>query len=577
MSTHSEFLDELEKSGNGHFTLEESSGRAILRVFPPGPDGRPVRLPEILARLELYNLHDVDRIEIEDIVQDADGKEYDIGEWKTPDPVDAKIEVEIDEDKMSATISIKPPLHKGAEASEERIRAALKEAGVVYGVDENILRSLLENSNSEITGPRDKILSAGARRIRRMVLARGRPPIEGKHGAIKHRFNPNPRTRPKIIPGERNQERVDFKSLNVIQTCVEGDLLAEIADSVPGEIGFNVLGEEIPAGEIRGAALHEGKNTRLSSDARSLYAAIAGQVRIIERQDLNAARIEVEEVLQLEAVDYSTGHIEFPGTVSIQGTVLDGFQVKAQGDIIIERSVGAVQLKAGGDIILSGGVVSRGQASIQAGGDIYAKFAQVAALHARGNVFIEEVAMHARIVAGQDLIVEGGRGEIIGGNSLCGRLLRARKIGARNETETLVTVGVSPEIMEELERWEEEYNEKRGTMDKVNIHLSQIEEARKRGKEYEENQDETYEKLTLIRDKYQKLLIALDEQRETIYANIKPGKEACVESQEGMYPGVEISFGAGVQRYKIDQRPLHSYCRFILEENRIILRHSDLL
>ncbi len=570
MERHQDFLDKLEESRNGHFLLEERLGRAMLQVFAPGGKGTPVRLTDVMARVSLFGLRNFDKALIESVVEDADGQAHDIGEWVMPDPVDAKLEVQIAEDKFSVEILVRPPVHGGRAVTDDFIRSTLGEHGVVFGIlDEQVAKIVAHY------GP-DNSKKPESRKPSRAVIARGKRPVPGKNGTVEHEFNPNPRARPEVKPGERTGERVDFRNLNVIQSCEADALLARITDSVPGQPGMNVLGEVAHPPEVEGARLHMGRNTRLSDDQKELYANIAGQVRVEDRPDSGSARIDVEEVLRLESADYSTGHIDFPGTVVLAGTVLDGFEVNAEGDIVIEKSVGNVRLKAKGDIILSGGIVSRGQASVQAGGDLYARFIQSSTAFSAGSIFIEEAAMHARLTAARDILIEGGRGELIGGTAVCGRLLRVRKLGARNETSTRITVGLSPEVMEQLQALEDEYLEKSATLQKVEMHIAQIEEARKRGKQYEENQDETFEKLKVIRGKYETALANLDEQRESLYARIKPNPSAAVEAEMGAEPGVEIHFGAGIKRYLVERRPIHTYCRFIIEENSIVLRHSDL-
>lgn len=90
-----------------------------------------------------------------------------------------------------------------------------------------------------------------------------------------------------------------------------------------------------------------------------------------------------------------------------------------------------------------------------------------------------------------------------------------------------------------------------------------------------EAEDEaTLEKLRTIREKYAGVLQNLEEQRKYLYTTIEPSPEAVVEAAEALYPGVEVYFGAGVKRYRVEGRAHFGPSRFTLEDGRIILRHS---
>ena len=577
MESHADYLHKLEKNRKGSFLVENRGGRAYLRVDPPGESGARVRPRDVLARLELFGLEGYDPDEIEDIVLAQEGVAREICEWSEPDPEDARVRVDVSEDRMSATIEAERPRRGGAPLSEEMIREALRKAGVLYGVFEKSIRDLLLSARGETDASGGETASLPRGRVVRALIARGKPAEAGMNESIQFYFEPRPRPRPRPrVPGASELAPVDFRKLDVIQTCRAQSLLAQIVEGSAGEEGRNVLGEKLEPPVLERASLEAGANVRLGDDGRTLHSLIDGHVRAFYDPEKRRARIDVAEVLRLDEVNYSTGHVDFPGTVLVEGGALDGFRIRAEGDIIIKKSVGNVNLKARGDIILTGGIVSRGTGSIQAGGSVYARFVENAVVHARGSVYIEEAAMHARIAAGTDIVIEGGRGELIGGVVLCGGMLKARKFGARNETETVLTIGLSPDVMEELERLENEYLEKREILDKIRIRLDQMDQAARRGREPEPDQDETRAKLEIIRENYGEAIQNLEKQRTALYARIKPSPGACAEALEEVYPGVEINFGAGIRSYRVLNRPIRAYCRFVLEEGSLVLRHSDL-
>ncbi|MBE7437914.1 MAG: DUF342 domain-containing protein [Spirochaetales bacterium] len=558
MSSHSEFLQRLDASDPGRFSLTADQGQAMLTVHPPGAQGKPVVLSSVIARLELMGLSGWDKARIAEIVAVCDGRPHAVCPWVEPAPVDAQVHVLIAEDAMSADIEITPPAFQGKEATLADLHVALQTAGVLHGIEESSLDRLLAMQGEE---PGAGALPLRFRSAVRLTVAHGTAPRPGQPAQIKHSFDPAPRKAPDADPSSR----VDFRKLHVIQTCEENTLLARILPGLSGEMGLTVRGEPITLSEPHKVTLLAGHGARMEGD--SLFADIAGQVRISERDGLTT--ISVEEILKLKNVDFSTGHIDFPGTVLVEERILEGFKVEAGGDIIAGKSVGQVILISAGDIILSGGAA--GNAIIQAGGDIYARFVQNSTLSSKGSIMIEEMAMNSRLTAGAAILLETGRGELMGGESVASQRIVCRKAGSRAETRTGLTAGIKPEVMEELLRMENELRESTETLRRIEAHLLQIEESqRKHGK----SDQETYDKLKTLSEHYRSIQENLQKQRERIYATLEPDAGAEIIVLEAIYPGVEITFGAGIRRYVQERKPSFLYTRFVPGEGRVMVLHT---
>ena len=79
--------------------------------------------------------------------------------------------------------------------------------------------------------------------------------------------------------------------------------------------------------------------------------------------------------------------LDFEGSISIRGTVQNGFSVIAKGDISIEGPEGvsgANLIKSiDGDIYIRGGIFGLGETRIEAGGSIFVKHVNEANLYRR--------------------------------------------------------------------------------------------------------------------------------------------------------------------------------------------------
>ncbi|HNN60864.1 MAG TPA: FapA family protein, partial [Leptospiraceae bacterium] len=462
-----EDIEALFDSQNGHFIVDSENGRAMLTVHSPGKKGMPVRLTDVLARLELFRVSGFSKNVLEAIVQDADGMPHDVGIFPEPDAIAARVEIELSPDKMQAYAVIHPPVHGGRWVLESELSSAMEAAHIVHGVRAEWKTQALTPVSMD--GPI------------RSLIAQGTPVQMGVPATVEYGVDP----RPGLAPAADGETRVDFRKIHVIQTCEEGKILARIFKGEPGHAGVTVTGEVKDPPELLVMRLVAGINTRLSADGSVIEAEKSGHVRLREIEMPGEIRLhfDVDDVLKLETVDFSTGHIDFPGTVIVTGVVADGFDIVASGDVILEKTIGAVHVRAGGSIFLSEGVIGRGAASLQAGGQILSRFVQSAALHAGGSIVIEDAVLHSRLVSGKDISVEQGKGEILGGEAICSGIFRANRIGSRLETPTRIVLGLDPDTLEKLRALDRDIYEKKRILDRVENHLKQLEEARQRRKE----------------------------------------------------------------------------------------------
>ncbi|MBW7857534.1 MAG: DUF342 domain-containing protein, partial [Leptonema sp. (in: Bacteria)] len=545
----------LEKGEPGQLLVENRNNRAWICIYAPGKGGQSVSKSEVIARLKLLGVENFSEIIIEHLTQNPTGQWVELGDWIEPDSEDAKFSIEISNDKNSATMTVVGPIYQGSWISVESV-----DAGVRAGVDDDLLSQIVNRELTELkaTGPYRHSY----------VIAKSIEPSLAVNGRIKFYFDPFPRARPALIDDSPNS-RVDFKKLNLIQSCDTDQLLAEIIAPQLEKPGIDVTGNPINGPKPIEAKLEDGQNTILRNG--QIFSTKSGQVKIRYDEAAIHSKIEVIEVLEVEKIDYATGNVDFHGTVVVHDTVADGFQLRAKGDIVVENTVSNAFLQADGDIVLLGGAVGRGLGLMEAAGDVYAKFVQETTISAGHGIYIEEAAIHSRLMAGVEIVLDGGRGDLIGGTSLSGKLLIANRIGSKAEPETKLTLGIDPETFRRLREVEQEIDHNRTNLQKVQQHRRHIDDLRKRGN-ISATDDETYSKLVSLEAKFSTISKNLTKQRETMQATIAPNREAEIRYKDTVFPNVEVSFGLGIRHYRIDRRPVSIPGRFALDsvENTII-------
>ncbi|WP_167482316.1 DUF342 domain-containing protein [Leptospira yasudae] len=511
-------LKDLEENENGFFKIENEDGLAYLSVFPAGKKGKSVDSKEILRRIELFQITEASPTVVKDLVQKSDGLSHLIGKWPGK-PESSRIEIEIPEDKMKAFLIFHPPKYGGRILNTEQIRESIQLRGIQFG----ILQETIDQ------------LSREPEYGKRILIAEGAAPIPGKNGDIRILF-----IHPATPHLEEDQYgRVDFKNIQIIQSVAKDQKLAEKVSPIPGKEGKNVLGEILPYDPGKEAEWKLGANVRLSSEGTTVHSLINGRP-ILDRQ----GTIRVDEVCHLENVDFSTGNVSFPGTIIVEGSIADGFTLETEGSIIVKKSVGKVFLKAGGDVVLSGGFMGRNGGLIESGADIYTRFVEQGRLIAKNTIFIEEASMHSELVAGESVVIRGGRGELIGGTCVAGKSVVCTKLGAVAETKTSVSVGIRPELLEDLEKLRSEVQKNQEILKKVELSLVKLHEDSQR-RQLTPEEKESLPKLGAIKQKYSGILNNLLGQEQTMIMGFEPDKDSYVEVEQEIFPGVDIYPGKG--------------------------------
>ncbi len=511
-------LKDLEESENGFFQIESIDGFACLKVTKPGKHGEAVILADVIARLKLFGIKDFKNDELEKIIREADGKEHVIAKWSDK-PEDMKIDIETSEDEMSAYVTISPPKHGGRLIGTDEITARLHGRNIVFGILTKEIQKALE---SEVY-------------FQKVLVAKGMEPKNGKDGYVKILFDSG--NKPDLH--EDNRGKMDFRNTNIVKSVEKNSIIAEMVEATEGEFGINIYGGKIPFESARAEKWKFGANTTLSTDVKKLIATITGRP-VLEKN----GTIRVDEVCTLENVDYSTGNVDFPGTIIVEGSVVDGFRLRTKGSIILKNSVGRVFLYASGDIVLSGGFMGKNGGVIESEGDIYAKFVEQGKISALGSIYIQEAAMHSELFAGESIIVKGGKGELIGGEAVAGKHISVLKLGAIVETPTKVSVGIPPTILLQIDKINREISEKTEILRKVEQSKKKLSEMVLK-KELSFEDKEMLDKLNEVEKKIQSQLKSLRSQHEIAVTSFEPEGYAFVESEQSIFPKVEVNLGKG--------------------------------
>ncbi|HCY86468.1 MAG TPA: hypothetical protein DHV36_15135, partial [Desulfobacteraceae bacterium] len=133
-----------------------------------------------------------------------------------------------------------------------------------------------------------------------LLVAQARMPVPGTDGCVTYHF-PTRHEHPGTV---REDGSIDFRDRGEVPYVESGALLAEKQAPKPGEMGVNVLGEEIYTEEPLDPAFVAGHGTNLSEDGLSIYATDDGQPHV---DTLGTITVNPEFVVKGD-VDFTTGN-----------------------------------------------------------------------------------------------------------------------------------------------------------------------------------------------------------------------------------------------------------------------------
>jgi len=428
------------------------------------------------------------------------------------------IEVRISNDELEAYVKVISEVNS-SEATPDMAVRKLKEAGVSYGINDELLNSIFERGifNKEL------------------LIASGDAPVHGIDGKVKYFFNTNPEVKPK----EDGKGNVDFKDLNLIKSVKKDQKLAEVIPAQPGKEGMSVKGKKMPPQEVKNPQLPMGRNTMpMPEDPNVLIAAIDGHIMF--KQDL---LVEVEPGYVVSGdVDFNTGNIDYVGSILIKGDVKSGFTVKVGGDVDIWGVVEDATVEAEGNVLLQKGMVGKGEGFVRANGDVILKFVENQNIKCKGNVIVGESILHSKVYADKKVIVEGKKGFIVGGEIVATEGIEAKNIGNYQNMKTEVLVGINEKVKKRLEEIEREMKQNEDNEENVKKAISALIQLK-----YTQKRKFTSDKAVLLA-KMQGLRKVLPQQKEELEQEKKNFEKELMKYQDAtvkvlnkVYPGVKVT------------------------------------
>lgn len=523
---------------NGYFRLINEKGKSGIKLIPPTEGGKAIDINDVI---EYFTMKDYacDLPSLKKAVAAAEKEETVLLlDNNTRFAERECYKLTITPDKMKAYVKFYAASVGGENMTAEELMRDLELKGIRCGIKSDVIGNFFKKREY----------------CEEILIAEGTLPVQGKDAYVEYKFNTDKKARPTL----KEDGSVDFFNLNILNHCSAGDVLAVLHPEEPGVPGENLYGERLKPGDVKKAVLKYGNNIEISEDGSILTSKVNGHVELVE------GTVFVSDVLEVENVDNSTGNIEYDGNVQINGNVSTNFVVRAQGDILVKGVVEGASLWAGGNIVIVRGMNGMGKGILQAEGNIIAKFLENATAEAKGYVSSESI-LHSRVMAGEEVNVDGRRGFITGGKVCATGSINVKTLGSEMGTDTVVEVGTDPGIKERIEQLQKQIEEDTKTLQSLQPILISTKQKLAQGVKLTPEQMKYVQSLALANKQKTEAIGAAGAELEELQKNVNNMSDTVVRVKGMVYAGTKICIG---DVSMVVQKNTH-YCRFVKERGDV--------
>jgi uncharacterized protein (DUF342 family) len=330
-----------------------------------------------------------------------------------------RLSIRIAPDKLAAFVSVAAGTER---LGLEELRAALRDAGVVAGVDETLVAQLAESLQ-------DPTLEAAEQ-----CIANGRPPRDAEAAHFELAFEQG------LAPGTVSDDgHMNFFERGLLKPVEAGQRLATWFAARAPEPGVAVDGDALPARAAPSSRLTLGPGVELA-ERGEVRARHAGVVLYKPGELLDV----VAEHIHRGAVDLRSGHLDMHGSLTVHGDVERLLQARATGDLEVLGSVSGGSLRAGGSLRVSGSVRGGDDGRVVAAQDASVKSCENAEVTAGGTLRVQE-AVSSQLY-GAEIIVSG---RLRGGNAVAEHKLCVKEAGTSSGMLTALHAG-EPVVLPDL-------------------------------------------------------------------------------------------------------------------------------
>lgn len=434
------------------------------------------------------------------------------------------IRIDLSNDYYTAYLTIEPDINAPS-VKESDILDALKDRAVVFGINYDAVKEAVEKQS-----------------VIELVVAEGQRHENGTDSELIYNFKTGEKAKPEVM----EDGTVNFKNLGIIHSVQAGGVLVEKIPATKSKTGTTVTGRSIHGRDGKDKILGGGKNTRVSEDGLKLLSAIDGRISFDGRV------VSVDTVMEIKGdVGVATGNVSFVGNIVVNGNICDGYEVSTTGDLTVNGVVEGATLYVDGNLMISRGIKGHNSSNIQVKGNLITGFINAADVKVSGDIEANTI-MSSKIKCDGSIKLNGKKGQLMGGETLCKGHFEAKVIGSDLEVLTDIKLGLDTDLVEEIKNIAIEIKELTETNDRLGKDMQTIATKLKLNPENE--------KMILLLSKSKKEYDQNEAKQKTLRSRLNMLQELANSHLSSklkvglMYPGVRVKIGNSMYLVKFQMQ-----------------------
>jgi uncharacterized protein (DUF342 family) len=271
---------------------------------------------------------------------------------------DLQIDVELSEDKLKCYLLYTPacqirheiadmePVNrldiqtrqaevKVEKTDKNRIIEFLKSKNIIYGIKDDVLEQICENSKPG-----------------KFLIAEGIPKQDGIDEYIEFFF----KTDDEYTLEEDEMGNIDYKNIFEYITVTTGQVIARVHKGVSGKNGISVTGETILPEKPKELVISPSLSINYNEKTGVITANKTG--RPFVREKGNTISFQIYDSVIVDEVSIKSGNIRFKGDIEVKKNVCESMEIVAGQNVLVRGSVDFASIFAGNNISVKGTVVS---------------------------------------------------------------------------------------------------------------------------------------------------------------------------------------------------------------------------
>jgi len=488
----------------------------------------PVRVIQYIRK---KNLKGADSAKISACISVGSAQDERIAGAQQENVLDEEVALRLSDNAMEAYAWLVPGDTEGKRLDEKEILREIEARyKVVFGIQEGVTQKMAEEREY----------------YKEYLVAKGEEPRDGENSVITYHFDKE-QLEKTVFELAGDEDKIDFRNINVFQKAAEGQVLASKTQATPGVDGKNVRGGKLAARNGKDAILPVGKNIRLSDDKLELISKIDGRLELV------GGKITVSPSVRIAGdVDMSVGNINFDGDVEIMGNVNAGFSVNAGGNVTVNGMVESATIASEGNIIIKNGIQGADKGVLRAKGDVIAQYIERSTVEAGGNV-TTEFLLHSKVMSEGFVDVAQGRGAIIGGTTSATQYVATKTAGTDAGVGTSIEIGVSPQKRQRLK-------EIKDTLPQIDANIERMELAiQAASKSQGEASGKARLQISIQIGNMKKEAQSLKDEIERLEKDMEDSKNGKIHVLDRIFRGAKISIGTDIMQIREDAQYVTFY------------------